>query len=123
MKRTPIKSRKSKRLSDYDSRFENMKPLVLERSGGRCEVGMLPPRFDVVLSDALCDQWNTMILHTAQATHVHHRKYRARGGTNQLSNLLHVCGPCHSWIHANGGFGQPANVLGLALSANESEEL
>jgi 5-methylcytosine-specific restriction endonuclease McrA len=58
-----------------------------------------------------------------KVVHVHHRKYRSRGGTNALTNLLGVCRSHHDWTHAHGGFGQPANVLRLALSAGEDETL
>ena len=58
-----------------------------------------------------------------RATHVHQRKYRKRGGSNSLDNLLDVCEPHHSWIHAHGGFGATANLLGLALSAEQDEAL
>lgn len=33
--------------------------------------------------------------------HVHHRKLRSQGGTNDLVNLLDVCTACHGTIHAN----------------------
>lgn len=48
------------------------------RSNGRCEAGL--PR---------C---------TGKATDPHHVKSRARGGSNDLINLLHVCRSCHDAI-------------------------
>jgi 5-methylcytosine-specific restriction endonuclease McrA len=40
-----------------------------------------------------------------EATEVHHRRLKQRGGTKDervlygLSNLISVCRECHSWIH------------------------
>ena len=123
MKRSEITRKKTKRLSAYDREFEKMKLLVRKRSGGRCEV--LSWTLNLSLTSPIiesCLAWSASG-HRAEGAPVHHRKYRQRGGTNSLDNLLHVCQPCHDWIHAHGGFGQPANLLGLALSAGESEEL
>lgn len=56
--------------------------MVKERSGGVCEgCGQRP------------------------ATQIHHRKFRARGGGHQVSNLLHLCGSgnaagCHGLAHS-----------------------
>jgi hypothetical protein len=57
---------------------------VAERSGGTCES---------------CGE--------APAHDIHHRKYLSRGGTHDVSNLLHLCGlgntsGCHGKAH-NGG--------------------
>ena len=76
-----------------------MKPEVLARSGGRCEA-------------RLADRC------LVTANHVHHRKYRSRGGSNGLSNLIHVCLPCHDWIHSNP---ELSNVTGLSLHEWEDE--
>lgn len=35
----------------------------------------------------------------APAEHIHHRKYRSRGGTNELSNLVHLCADHHRLAH------------------------
>lgn len=32
--------------------------------------------------------------------HVHHVRYRSRGGGDGLENLLTLCHRCHAWIHA-----------------------
>jgi hypothetical protein len=42
------------------------------------------------------------------ATEIHHRQYRSRGGTDAVSNLLHLCGwgnhtGCHGVAHTKAG--------------------
>ncbi len=42
--------------------------------------------------------------HNAGPLEIHHRKYRSRGGTHDVSNLVAVCGwgnhtGCHGWTH------------------------
>ena len=59
--------------------FEQSKPVVHKRSGGRCE---------------RCRR--------ADASDVHHRRPRQMGGdkgpvTNGPANLVHLCRPCHVW--------------------------
>jgi hypothetical protein len=54
--------------------------LCRERAGSCCE---------------RCGQW-------APNGHAHHRLSRARGGEDELSNLMWLCGPgCHRWVHEN----------------------
>ncbi len=134
LRRSRIKQRASTALADYNREFEARRPLVEARAGGRCEALARALR---VTKKMRGDNWHAgtplggafheLVLAqsacTGYATHIHHRKYRSRGGTNKIDNLLHCCSSCHSWIHAHGGFGQRANLLGLALSADESEEL
>lgn len=127
-----LTKKKTKRLSDFDREFEKMKPFAYEESMGVCgarrfvfarlqENGFDVNRLPAELSAA----WWKMdeVACGYQIQHVHHRKYRSRGGTNSAKNLIAICQNHHSWIHAHGGFGEPANLLGLALSANQSEEL
>jgi hypothetical protein len=65
----------------------DVRALVGQRSGGWCEIGREG-----------C--WH-------RAMHVHHRQLQQNGGRSgeakeeidRLSNLLHSCGPCHSWVH------------------------
>ena len=59
--------------------------LLHARSGGVCEI---------------CGQ--------AEATEIHHRKYRSRGGGHNIENLLNVCGMgntsgCHGRCHTQDG--------------------
>jgi hypothetical protein len=124
MKRTPMKQGKSARQAAYDNEFEAYKPLVRIRSKGICEAAtfvlyhlLRTPETQIALDDFLdvgCGIY---------AVHIHHRKYRSRGGSNQITNLLDICLAHHEWIHAHGGFGESANLLGLALSAGELEML
>jgi 5-methylcytosine-specific restriction endonuclease McrA len=126
MKRTAITRTKTTRLEKFEAEFEKMKPLVKERSQGYCESWpFVRDHCTVEIQDLYHSAPIAATCQFSNPVNVHHRKYRgrSRGGTNALSNLIHVCEPCHSWIHAHGGFGEPANLLRLALSAGESEEL
>lgn len=38
-----------------------------------------------------------------KATLVHHLRPLAEGGTNEADNLMSLCGPCHSRLHAGRG--------------------
>lgn len=53
---------------------------LLARSNGRCEASLYG-----------C---------FGQATHIHHKKFRSRGGSNRLVNLCHLCARCHNGVHA-----------------------
>lgn len=75
---------KGKRQATYEVEFRKQRPVVIERSDGRCEARV----------DGVC---------TGRVDHVHHRRLRRQGGTNELTNLLAVCHACHTWIHANTG--------------------
>lgn len=68
--------------TSFESEFRRQRPLVFARSGDRCEADVA----DVCVR---------------RAHHVHHRLTRARGGSNELSNLLACCWPCHTYIHAH----------------------
>lgn len=51
------------------------------------------------------------------ATELHHRRYRSRGGTHEVSNLLHLCGSgnhtgCHGKAHTGAG-----EVLGWSVES------
>lgn len=81
MNRTPMKKRKTKRLSEFDREFEAMRPLVKARSHGRCEAKT---------SDC-----------TGNAYPIHHMRGRGFPGDNDESRLLHCCSSCHRYIHAH----------------------
>jgi hypothetical protein len=109
------------KISDFEIEFQAVKPSVHLRSGGLCEAKHFAQTFAPHETEAL--EALRAVKCSLLSTNTHHRKYRSRGGTNRLSNLLDLCDAHHSFIHANGGFDGPANKLRLALSAGESEEL
>jgi hypothetical protein len=124
MKRSSLKQGKSAQLAAYDAEFLQAKALILQRSKGVCEAATF------VLYHLVRTEETQMALNDfldvgcgITAVHIHHRKYRSRGGSNQITNLLDICLAHHEWIHAHGGFGESANLLGLALSAGELEML
>jgi 5-methylcytosine-specific restriction endonuclease McrA len=61
---------------------ERVRREIKSRSGGLCEAQLA----------TVCAYYGSDI---------HHRKSRARGGSNHPSNLLNVCRPCHSAIEAH----------------------
>lgn len=36
-----------------------------------------------------------------RAEHLHHRRLRSQGGEHTVENLIHICSPCHAWLHAH----------------------
>lgn len=56
-----------------------MRKAVAKRSQGKCEAHIF----------GVC---------TYEASEIHHRKLRSRGGSNSLRNLLHCCLECHAAI-------------------------
>ena len=66
----------------YETEFKRMRPLIHERSNGRCEA-LLSPN---------CRR---------TGVHVHHRKLRSQGGQNDLATLVNTCLNCHMFIHAH----------------------
>lgn len=67
--------------------WELGRALVVERSGGFCEI-----------PGGLCPNAR---LTKHSADHVHHLLSRGRGGKHHPSNLLHVCAEGHDWIHSH----------------------
>lgn len=55
---------------------------------------------------------------TGIAVHVHHRRRRGQGGTDQQANLLAVCAACHNWIHTHVAAAEKAGWL-LRSGADE----
>jgi 5-methylcytosine-specific restriction endonuclease McrA len=54
----------------------------------------------------------------AYASHPHHRKPKARGGSNTPGNLIPLCVSCHRWVHANP---DAAHAAGFLLHSWEPE--
>lgn len=77
----PDFSKKPKAPNAYELEFRKMRPAIEKRSKGQCEA-----RTEVC---------------AGAGVQVHHRKLRSQGGTNAEINLIHVCFPCHEWIHAH----------------------
>lgn len=83
-RKTPLRAGWPKRSTTARKRgYSESWNWCMERAGWRCEV---------VLDDTRCED---------RATQAHHVKTRARGGSDDLSNLLAVCLAHHSWIHAH----------------------
>ena len=45
-------------------------------------------------------QWRCSRCKMSRALQIHHRRYRAHGGTHEVDNLEPVCWNCHRLIHA-----------------------
>lgn len=62
------------------------------------------------------------------AIHMHHRKFRSRGGMDTVSNIVHLCQTCHLWAHSEGieatdngwAIATGGNPEGLAIHVGES---
>ncbi len=106
MKRSPMpRRRKPMRRTAIRSAFPASNPVLIEgqrqarvRSGGRCEA-------DIV---GWCMKWATVF---------HHVVLRSAGGADTADNLLHICRPCHDYIHAN-----PAAARALGLYGHRTED-
>jgi hypothetical protein len=134
LKRTPISRKKTKQKTEFDRELDRMRPIIHERSRGKCEAFRIAQEamsraIDLFnegvitqeLADEICESATDEFISicTGRATHVHHRKYISRGGTNAENNLADLCSNHHRWTHRHGGFGESANLLRLALSAGE----
>ena len=92
---------KTKKVRDFDAELDSMRPFVLARSGGMCELQI--PRH--CLGQAPVGMVKIDDEEVPGAFNVHHRKDRRHGGTNELVNLLHPCGSgttgCHGFVTGN----------------------
>ena len=113
------RSRIKPKVSDFEREFQSMKPLVISRSMGYCESWPFVRDMDRE-TQMLYHEHMAMACQFRNPVHVHHRKFRSRGGTNSRDNLIHLCEPCHSFIHSHP---EIADKLRFALHAGESEEL
>jgi hypothetical protein len=76
LKRTEFKRKPSRSKGEFPPQVREM---IALRSGGQCEA-----------NGPLC---------RGRAVHIHHILRRSQGGKGTVSNGLHVCTPCHTWIH------------------------
>jgi 5-methylcytosine-specific restriction endonuclease McrA len=95
MKRTRMVRRVTERAAAYRDELEQVRPLVVARAMGLCELCRAEP-----------------------GTTIHHRKLRSQGGTNSLANLMFLSDECHSWTHDH-----PATsyARGLLLRREDAE--
>lgn len=77
LKRTSLKKKRRK----TSPAMKQARRLALERAEGLCEA-----------------RWTGCF---GVAGHAHHLRRRSQGGADNVDNLLMVCPPCHSAIHAN----------------------
>lgn len=124
----PMARRVSPRVRAYVDDLTDVRPVILARSHGQCESWGFVERW---VRSGRCDSIDAELVDEAlssfvarkdecgrTAHHVHHRKYRARLGTNDPDNLIHLCTACHEWTHNNGRL---SHVLGLSLHVGDSE--
>ena len=71
-----------------------LRPILWKRCGGHCERCV-----------------RTLDFETFDA---HHRKFRSRGGKDEIVNLVALCGECHFWAHSKGREAGPAGFAVLA---------
>jgi hypothetical protein len=76
-------------VSAGSKQWKNKRARVFERDGGCC----------VICGAGL----------TLDYAEIHHRRFRSRGGRDELVNLITVCDPCHDSIHLD--------VTGLSTAA------
>lgn len=75
------------------------KPLARSRLKAKQSAGGFPDHVRVqarVRSGGICEAGSSAC--TGKAAHFHHRKLR-RFKDHSIQNCLHVCAPCHRWIH------------------------
>lgn len=76
---TQKRGRRHGRTTAYNRQFAAIRPAILRRDGHRC---------------IKCHR-------RGPGLHVHHIRYRSRGGTNRPENLATVCKSCHEHIHGH----------------------
>lgn len=126
LKRTALKPPTVEQLRAWNNR--DRKPI--DRGSPPARVGRKMKREQAALalgravtiarSGGFCEGPEAVGVHPASphgATHVHHVLSRARGGTHDPSNLLHLCTQLHGWAHANP---RAATELGLLASRHPS---
>lgn len=99
--RTPL-AKVGKKARRDRAELAAVRAIVEQRSGGRCEMV-----HDGALRTARC---------TFPAVHLHHVQRRSQGGSNEASNLAHLCSTCHVMIHENPAWALEAGWLARAVS-------
>lgn len=79
-------------------RYAKARRAVYVRSQGLCEA-------------VCCEQCD------GQGGQAHHIRRRSQGGADDASNLLWVCGPCHSEIHAKPEWARERGLLARMFDA------
>jgi len=80
IRRTPLRRTPIRRSSTSKADFHpSVRHEIARRSKGRCEAGT---------PDCV-----------GRATMIHHIRRRSQGGKGTVANGLHVCAPCHTFIH------------------------
>lgn len=77
----PAKPRQAPRPKRDPAELKAAKAVVRARSRGFCEI--------------------THVGCTGRAVHVHHKRRRSQGGTDDPENLLHLCRKGHDFVHSN----------------------
>lgn len=119
MKRARVNPISVKKRED-NAEFAQAKIEVHARSAGVCETWFYIGKWLETGTEPVKSDLPDAAKCGLRAAHVHHRKFRSRGGSNALSNLLDLCNYCHGWIHAHP---EASNILGLSLHAEQSEAL
>lgn len=92
---------KSQKVRDFDAELDSMRPAVLARSLGLCEL-QIPGH---CLGEAPVGLVRIDGEEVHGAYNVHHRKDRGQGGLNEMPNFLHLCGSgttgCHGFVTGN----------------------
>jgi HNH endonuclease len=102
-RRAPIRAKSERRLA-YEAELDAITDALYARAGHRCEICRLAEIAPLCVdcrglrSDLWCEDCASLAL-SGRLGHRHHRLRRGQGGTNDLSNLLALCRPCHDTVH------------------------
>ena len=80
-----------------DRELDAVTPLLVVRSGGRCE--FVAECYDDIRCEDSTVHYYVDIRCDRPAVHRHHIRMRSQGGDHSLENLLHVCNHHHRFIH------------------------
>lgn len=74
-----------KKSEGFQKEFNALKPLVVQRAGGKVCEAKIPEAHNKGL----------------RIWHFHHKLRRSHGGPNTLENVVLLCDGCHEYIHRN----------------------